>query len=329
MISSNFKVFYQNIAGISHNEAALLKLLDSNTFDLIMLNETHSPSLSSSIHTSAKRNRYVKIELPARRFASMGRFCGGSVVFIKRQYFISNVTKNYHDWGEEIALTINKQYTFHCIYRNPKSKLVDMANLFTELLNTSQFHLFVGDFNSELLTPSTRLRTKCVSVDLQHCKLPSNSMTQHRQAEARRNVKFLCQFPLSVLSTFTPTSAASRCIDFCLINKVAARSLHNLKCLVQRGQNIMVSDHKFFQFGFDMSNSTLQLPTSTGCTLRIGKRAIRNQTIGFNALTSIFRLSSKFDWLSMPASLGIAWFAVISFLAFKVSALQYSQSFPS
>jgi hypothetical protein len=43
--------------------------LDSDAYDMIVLNETHSPALSTNIHASAKRNRYVKIELPARRFA--------------------------------------------------------------------------------------------------------------------------------------------------------------------------------------------------------------------------------------------------------------------
>lgn len=99
-----------------------MKLLDSNTFDIIALNETHLPALPGNIHDCAKRNRYVKLELPARRFANFGRYCGGSVVFIKKKFQISNVLKHYHEWGEEIAFTINNSYVFHSIYRNPKSK---------------------------------------------------------------------------------------------------------------------------------------------------------------------------------------------------------------
>lgn len=38
--------------------------------------------------------------------------------------------------------------------------------MFSDLLNTSQFHMFVGDFNGELLAPATRLRLKCMPVPL-------------------------------------------------------------------------------------------------------------------------------------------------------------------
>jgi hypothetical protein len=54
------------------------------------------------LHECAKRNRYAKLELPARRFASAGRFCGGTVVFIKKVYVIQSVSKVYHEWGENI-----------------------------------------------------------------------------------------------------------------------------------------------------------------------------------------------------------------------------------
>lgn len=84
-----------------------MKILDSGLFDVVALNETHSPSLHLSLHECAKRNRYSKLELPARRFATAGRFCGGSVIFIKKNYFIQSVVKEYHDWGEEISFQLN------------------------------------------------------------------------------------------------------------------------------------------------------------------------------------------------------------------------------
>lgn len=116
-------------------------------------------------------------------------------------------------------------------------------------------------------------------------------MTDGRFDLATRNMKCLAPFPLSVLSTFSPTSAANRCIDFGLVNSVAANCLPSLKCLVQRGDNILLSDHRYFQFGFDMDASSLALPTyvhNTNTTLRIGKRAIKNNCVALNAMTYLF-----------------------------------------
>jgi hypothetical protein len=61
-----------------------MRILDTGIYDMIALNETHSPGLHRQIHDCAKRNHYVKLELPARRFSSVGRFCGGTVVFVKK-----------------------------------------------------------------------------------------------------------------------------------------------------------------------------------------------------------------------------------------------------
>jgi hypothetical protein len=61
-----------------------MKLLDSCKFDVIALNETHSPGLHRTLYECSKRNRYAKLELPARRFATAGRYCGGTVVFVKK-----------------------------------------------------------------------------------------------------------------------------------------------------------------------------------------------------------------------------------------------------
>jgi hypothetical protein len=61
---------------------------------------------------------------------------------------------------------MNGKYVFHCIYRNPKSKLADMTHVFTDLLNTSQYHFYFGDYNSELLSPSARIRLKFKPVQL-------------------------------------------------------------------------------------------------------------------------------------------------------------------
>ena len=71
-------------------------------FDVIYLNETHAPVLLGKVHICAKHNRYYKIELPARKFASAGRFSGGSVVFVKKSYQLSAVGKEYMEWGELI-----------------------------------------------------------------------------------------------------------------------------------------------------------------------------------------------------------------------------------
>lgn len=79
-------MFYQNIGGIGNNYPSIMKILDTNSFDIVAFNETHSPALLKSLHDNAKRNHYIKLELPARRFASVGRFCGGTVVFVKRHY---------------------------------------------------------------------------------------------------------------------------------------------------------------------------------------------------------------------------------------------------
>ena len=56
-------------------------------------------------------------------------------------------------------------------------------------------------------------------------------MIEHRHKVAIRNMKVLSPFPLCALSTFEGTSAANRCIDYCLMNKVAARNTVNLKCI--------------------------------------------------------------------------------------------------
>jgi hypothetical protein len=143
-----------------------MKILDTGHFDIVALNETHSPALHRTLHECAKRNRYTKLELPARRFASAGRYCGDTVVFIRKNYVLQNVAKVYHDWGEEVSFVLDTKYVFHCIYRNPKSKFNEILPLFVDTLNTSQYHLFFGDFNSELLAPSTRLRVKRKPVDL-------------------------------------------------------------------------------------------------------------------------------------------------------------------
>jgi hypothetical protein len=83
-----------------------------------------------------------------------------------------------------------------------------MFHLFGDLLNTSSYHLFVGDFNAELLSPSTRLRIKYKPVQLKQCVLPTQTMTKPRIADARKNMKLLKPFPLCALSTFSATSAA-------------------------------------------------------------------------------------------------------------------------
>lgn len=122
--------------------------------------------------------------------------------------------KAYHEWGEEISFVVNGLYHLHVIYRNPKSKLIDMLPIFSDTLNTSDFHLFVGDFNAELLAPTTRLRVKYKPVALSQCVLPTDSMTQQRVADARKNMKTLSPFPLCALSTFSANSAAQRCVDY-------------------------------------------------------------------------------------------------------------------
>ncbi len=64
-------------------EPAILKLLDTNYYDILALVETHTPTISRALYEGACRNRYIKLELPARHFANAGRFVGGTVVFIK------------------------------------------------------------------------------------------------------------------------------------------------------------------------------------------------------------------------------------------------------
>jgi hypothetical protein len=74
--------------------------------------------------------------------------------------------------------------------------------MFADLLNTSQFYFLFGDFNSELLAPSMRLRTKLRPVPLTSCVLPTTNMSKAHINEATKNVKLLQQFPLHALSTF-------------------------------------------------------------------------------------------------------------------------------
>lgn len=45
VIEGKFKAFYQNIGGINNNYPAVMKLLDAGIYDLLALNETHSPGL--------------------------------------------------------------------------------------------------------------------------------------------------------------------------------------------------------------------------------------------------------------------------------------------
>lgn len=63
-----------------------MKLLDSQSFDIIAINETHTPSVPIDLHLHAKKCGYIRLELPGRRFANAGRFVGGTLVFVKRTF---------------------------------------------------------------------------------------------------------------------------------------------------------------------------------------------------------------------------------------------------
>jgi hypothetical protein len=89
VVAGNFKVFYQNIQGIFTNKSNIMKLLDSSVFDIIALNETHTVSVPLDVQTHAKRCGYNLLELPGRKFANAGRFVGGSLVFIRKNFQIS------------------------------------------------------------------------------------------------------------------------------------------------------------------------------------------------------------------------------------------------
>lgn len=85
-LKGNFRVFYQNIAGLQHNSECILKLLDSQYFDIIALNETHCMDLHRDFVQHVRRVGYVILELPARRFSNHGRAVGGSLVLVKKSW---------------------------------------------------------------------------------------------------------------------------------------------------------------------------------------------------------------------------------------------------
>lgn len=70
------------------------------------------------------------------------------------------------------------------VYRNPKSKFIDLMPLFLNILNTTDYCFFIGDFNSELLQPKTRLRIKHGPVKINECKSNPPSNIPHRNKEA-------------------------------------------------------------------------------------------------------------------------------------------------
>lgn len=74
--------------------------------------------------------------------------------------------------------------------------------LFPETLNTTDYHLFFGDFNSEILAPSGTLPYIGTPVNIQDCTVRTPRMSSAHVSDARRNVKALTQFPLHILSTF-------------------------------------------------------------------------------------------------------------------------------
>lgn len=124
-----------------------------------------------------RRCGYIRLELPARKFNTVGRFVGGTMVFVKKSLAVSSVQKQYFDWGELVQFVINSSYQFSCVYRNPSSNFIDCLHLFSDLYNTSMQCFFFGDFNTELLEPSVKLKLKARSypVDIQQCKRRPNN----------------------------------------------------------------------------------------------------------------------------------------------------------
>ena len=82
-VTGSFKTFFQNVYGASVNHDLLFTLTALQRYDIIALVETHLPAVPVEWCRHFKQCGYIKLELPARRFASVGRFCGGIMVLIK------------------------------------------------------------------------------------------------------------------------------------------------------------------------------------------------------------------------------------------------------
>ena len=84
-----------------------MKLLDARLYDMLFFNETHSVQLPIDLQVHASKCGYTRLELPARKFNTAGRFVGGSVVFVKKSFAVSSVSKDYFEWGENISFILN------------------------------------------------------------------------------------------------------------------------------------------------------------------------------------------------------------------------------
>ena len=84
-----------------------MKILDSKVYSMVCLNETHALELPPDLISHCNHTQYNILNLPARRSNNVGRYCGGTVVFVKRHMALSSVLKECFDWGECVSVTIN------------------------------------------------------------------------------------------------------------------------------------------------------------------------------------------------------------------------------
>lgn len=66
-----------------------------------------------------------------------GRASGGTLVLVRSSLQLQSPTVNESEFGDWISFVLGSQYKFHVIYRKPSTPIVEISEVFTELLNTN------------------------------------------------------------------------------------------------------------------------------------------------------------------------------------------------